>query len=186
MQWTPIIAYDIGFVVVIMRPDTSIGKRERISFILISCERSEKYRAYKKNLIWTVTSTRKCRYPFKLRAKPILGGEGRMVNLIYGPHNHALVKSFIRHPYADQLTEDEKIIIGDMTKSMVKPKNILLTLKEHNANNCRIMKQSTMQDMHTERDPIAATMHSISRVILPNLFTFLPWETNFNSVRSWK
>ena len=28
-----------------------------------------------------------------------------------------------------------------MTKSMVKPKNILLTLKEHNANNYTTMKQ---------------------------------------------
>ncbi|KAL5129662.1 hypothetical protein HKD37_12G032926 [Glycine soja] len=37
--------------------------------------------------------------------------------------------------------DDEKIIIGDMTKSMIKPKNILLTLKVHNANSSRIMKQ---------------------------------------------
>ena len=49
-----------------------------------------------------------------------------------------------------------------MTKSMIKPKNILLTLKEHNANNCRIMKQSTMQDMHTERDPIAAQRNPLA------------------------
>ena len=31
--------------------------------------------------------------------------------------------------------------MGDMTKSMVKPKNILLTLKEHNAKNSTTMKQ---------------------------------------------
>ena len=64
-----------------------------------------------------------------------------MINLICGTYNHALTKSFIVHPYADQLTEDEKIIIGDMTKSMVKLKNIFLTLKEHNVNNCTTMKQ---------------------------------------------
>jgi len=64
-----------------------------------------------------------------------------MVNLICETHNHALAKSLIEHPYVGRLTEEEKIIIGDMTKSMVKPKNILLTLKNHNANNCTTMKQ---------------------------------------------
>jgi len=52
-----------------------------------------------------------------------------MVNLICETHNHAFAKSFTEYPYVGRLTKDEKIIIGDMTKSMVKPKNILLTLK---------------------------------------------------------
>ena len=84
---------------------------------------------------------RKCGCPFKFRAKLVLEGEGWMVNLICGTHNHALAKSFTGHPYVGRLTKDEKIIIGDMIKSMIKPKNILLTLKEHNANNCTTMKQ---------------------------------------------
>jgi len=74
----------------------------------------------KKDLVWTVTSTRKCDCPFKLRVKSISGGEGWMVNLIRGTHNHALTKSLSGHPYVGPLTEDEKIILGDMTKSMVK------------------------------------------------------------------
>jgi len=88
-----------------------------------------------------MTSTKKCGCPFKLRAKPVLRGEGWMVNLICETHNYALAKLFTRHPYVGWLTEDEKIIISDMTKSMVKPKNIFLTLKEHNANNYTTMKQ---------------------------------------------
>ncbi|KAH1207112.1 hypothetical protein GmHk_16G047370 [Glycine max] len=44
-------AYNIGFVTVIMRSDTNIGNRGRTSYILIGCERSEKYRAYKKYLV---------------------------------------------------------------------------------------------------------------------------------------
>ena len=39
------------------------------------------------------------------------------------------------------MTKDEKIIIVDMTKSMMKPRNILLMLKEHNANNYTTIKQ---------------------------------------------
>ena len=64
-----------------------------------------------------------------------------MMKLICGNHNHALAKSLVGHSYVGRLTKDEKTIIGDMTKSIVKPKNILLTLKEHNATSCTTMKQ---------------------------------------------
>ena len=76
LQWVRTIAHDIGFVAVIMRSDTSTGKRGRTSFALIGCERSEKYRAYKKDLVRMITNSIKCGCPFKLRAKPVLGGEG--------------------------------------------------------------------------------------------------------------
>ena len=75
LQLTRTIAYDIGFVVVITRSDNDTGKRERTSFILIGCERSGKYRAYKKDLVRTTTDSRKCGCSFKLGEKPVLGGE---------------------------------------------------------------------------------------------------------------
>ncbi|KAH1228461.1 hypothetical protein GmHk_10G028440 [Glycine max] len=124
-----IVAYDIGFVATIMR-------RGKTSFVLIGSERSEKYRAYKKNLVQTVNGSMK-----KSMVKLVLGGEGWMMNLICETHNHALAKSFFGHLYAGRLTKNEKIIIGNMTKSMVKSKNIFLALKEHDANKCTIMKQ---------------------------------------------
>ena len=71
----------------------------------------------------------------------MLGGDGRMVKLICGSHNHALTKSLVGHSYVGRLTKDEKTIIGDIKMSMVKPKNIFLTLKEHNATSCTTMKQ---------------------------------------------
>ena len=43
--------------------------------------------------------------------------------------------------YVGRLIKDEKIIVVDMTKSMVKPRNILLTLKEHNGNSYTTIKQ---------------------------------------------
>ena len=76
-----------------------------------------------KDLVRTITDNKKYGCPFKLRAKLMVGGEGWVVNLICGSYNHALTKSVVRHPYASQLTKDEKIIIVDMTKSMVKSKN---------------------------------------------------------------
>ena len=52
-----------------------------------------------------------------------------------------MAKSLVGYPYVGWLTKDEKTIIDDMTKSMVKPRNILLTLNEHNANSCTTIKQ---------------------------------------------
>ncbi|KAH1215436.1 hypothetical protein GmHk_13G036582 [Glycine max] len=93
------------------------------------------HRAKKKDLV------RKCGCPFKLRAKPVVGGEGWMVNLICGSHNYELIKFLVGHPYVGTLTKDEKIIVADMTKSMVEPRNILLTLKKHNVNSYTTIKQ---------------------------------------------
>ena len=52
-----------------------------------------------------------------------------------------MTKSLVGHPYAGRLTKDEKIVVVDMKKSMVKPRNIMLTLKEHNDNNYTTIKQ---------------------------------------------
>ena len=52
-----------------------------------------------------------------------------------------MAKSLVGHPYAGRLTKDEKIVVADMTKSMVKPRNILLMLKEHNDNSYTTIKQ---------------------------------------------
>ena len=56
-------------------------------------------------------------------------------------HNHELAKLLVGHPYVGRLTKAEKTLITNMTKSMVKPKNILLTFKEHNVNSCMTIKQ---------------------------------------------
>ena len=135
------MAHENGFVAVILRSDTNTGSRGRSTFVLIGCERSGEYKCRKKEFIRRDTGTRKCGCPFKLRCKPVVGGEGWMVKLIYGVHNHELAKSLVGHPYAGRLTKAEKTLIADMTKSMVKPRNILLTLKEHNANSCTTIKQ---------------------------------------------
>ncbi|KAH1265021.1 PKS-NRPS hybrid synthetase [Glycine max] len=135
------VAHENGFVAIIIRSDTDTGRRGRSSFVLIGCERSGQHKCRNKEFVRRDTGTRKCGCPFRLHRKPVHGGEGWMVKLICGIHNHELAKSLVGHPYAERLTKDEKNIIEDMTKSMVKPKNILLTLKEHNANSCTTIKQ---------------------------------------------
>ena len=65
-----------------------------------------------------------------------------MVKLLCEIYNHEMAKSLVGHPYASRLTKDEKIVVTDMTKSMVKPRKIFLTLKEHNNNNYTTIKQN--------------------------------------------
>jgi len=141
LRWARSVAHEKRFVAVIIRSDTNTGSRERTLFVLIDCERSDEYRCRKKEFIRRDTGTRKCGCPFKLRCKPVVGGEGWMVKLICGVHNHELANSLVKHLYAGRLTKAEKTLIADMTKSMVKPRNILLTPKEHNANRCMTNKQ---------------------------------------------
>jgi len=141
LLWARFVAHENGFVAIIIRSDTDTGRRGRSLFVLIGCEMSGQYKCRNKEFVRRNTGTRKCGCPFKLRGKPVRGGEGWMVKLICGIHNHELAKTLVGRPYAGRLTKDEKNIIEDMTKSMVKPRNILLTLKEHNTNSCTMIKQ---------------------------------------------
>ena len=129
LQWARLVAYEIGFVAVIMRSNTNTSMRGMTSVVLIGFERSGQHRSRKKDFVRIDTCSRKCGCSFKFHGKPVVGGQGRMVKLMY------------ESPYVGRLTKDEKTIIADMTNSMVKPRNILLMLKEHNANSCITIKQ---------------------------------------------
>ncbi|KAH1221858.1 Protein FAR1-RELATED SEQUENCE 5 [Glycine max] len=141
LRWARFVAYENGFVAVIVRSDTNTDSRGMNSFVLIGYERSGEYRCRKKEFVRRDTETRKCGCPLKLRGKPVVRGQGWIVKLICGIHNHELAKSLVGHPYAGRLTKAEKTLIADIMKPMVKPRNILLTLKEHNANSCTTIKQ---------------------------------------------
>ena len=58
------MAYDKGFVAVIMRSDTNTSVQGRASFLLIDYERSGEYRPKKHNLVRICTDSRKCGCPF--------------------------------------------------------------------------------------------------------------------------
>ncbi|KAH1194225.1 PKS-NRPS hybrid synthetase [Glycine max] len=141
LRWARSVAHENGFVAVIIRSDTNTDIRGRTLFVIIGYERSGKYRCRKKEFVRRNTGTRKCGCLFKFCGKPVVGRQGWMVKLIYGIHNHELAKSLVGHPYVERLTKAEKTLIANMTKSMVKPRNILLTLKGYNANSCTTIKQ---------------------------------------------
>ncbi|XP_068483428.1 uncharacterized protein [Phaseolus vulgaris] len=141
LKWVGKVGFDIGFCIVILRSDTSTGQRGRKTFVLLGCERGGQYRRYKKNLQVTESGIRKCGCPFRLRGYPVKSGEGWILKLICGSHNHELANTLVGHPYAGRFTCSEKSMLMDMTDSSVKPRNILLTLKKHNKKNVRTIKQ---------------------------------------------
>jgi len=77
----------------------------------------------------TKSGSKKCDCRFRLRGKPIKGGEGWMLKLVCGSYNHDLTDTLVGHPYVGRLTSIEKSMIMEMTNSAVKPKNILLAMK---------------------------------------------------------
>jgi len=46
------------------------------TYILLGCERGRKYKKYKVDLQHSITGTRKCDCPFKLRGKLVGSGKG--------------------------------------------------------------------------------------------------------------
>jgi len=124
-----------------LRFNKATSQQGRKTFVLLGCERSEKYRKYRNDLEVTITGTRKCDCPFRVRGKPIPNGEGWVLKVICGLHNHDLAETLVGHPYVGILKPDEHALVVDMTKSQVKPSNILLTLKENNKDNVTTIKQ---------------------------------------------
>jgi len=74
-MWVRKLAFHFGFVIVILRSDTSTGQQERKTFVLLGCDREGKYRRFKKNLQVTESGTRKCDCPFRLRGYSVKSGE---------------------------------------------------------------------------------------------------------------
>jgi hypothetical protein len=59
----------------------------------------------------------------------------------YGMHNHNLSSLLNGHPFFGRLSHEEKNLLGDMTKNMVKPRNILMTFRDHNVESLTTIKQ---------------------------------------------
>ncbi|GMP33792.1 hypothetical protein CsSME_00006954 [Camellia sinensis var. sinensis] len=87
-------------------------------------------------MISKLTRTKKCGCPFDLRAH----------KLMTGVHNHPLAEHLEGHSYAGRLLEEKTSILVDMSKSMVRLKEILITLKQRDALNVTTMK--TIYNIH--------------------------------------
>ncbi|XP_004506933.1 uncharacterized protein [Cicer arietinum] len=63
------------------------------------------------------------------------------MHIIYGVHNHELAKTLIGHAFLGRLSQEEKVVLGDIAKNMIRPRNILMTLNDHNVKSLTTIKQ---------------------------------------------
>ena len=76
LKWAQDVAFEMGFVVVILRLDTSNEQPRWKTFVVLGCKRGGKYRQYKQDLQTIVSGTRKCDCVFRLRERPLKVDEG--------------------------------------------------------------------------------------------------------------
>ncbi|KAH9753465.1 protein FAR1-RELATED SEQUENCE [Citrus sinensis] len=143
IQWTRNVGKKNGIMVVIKRSEVGRGgKRARIFF---GCERGGKYEKIKKkdnqkDLKSRITGTKKCGCPFKLKGQKLDTHSDWMLKVMCGVHNHPIAKHLEGHSFAGRLTAEETSILVDMSKNMVRPKDILVTLKKKDPFNVSTMK----------------------------------------------
>ncbi|XP_052736682.1 uncharacterized protein LOC128197877 [Vigna angularis] len=109
-DWVRGMAYDLGFVVVIVRSDIATSIRGRKTFVILGCERGGKYRKYKADAVPSVYDTRKCECPFRLKGKPCSDGDGWVLKVMRGHHNHELAETLVGHPYAGRCADDSEVV----------------------------------------------------------------------------
>ena len=138
INWARRQAIMAGFTLIIGKSNS--GSRRRKPKHVLSCERSGEYKEIKKKLKLEDTGSRKCGCPFRLRgyfSKVKLWS----LNVVSGLHNHKMEPKLEGHMLDGRLTAEETKIVGDMTKNLIKPKNILLELKGKREDNLTVAKQ---------------------------------------------
>ncbi|XP_028085433.1 putative protein FAR1-RELATED SEQUENCE 10 [Camellia sinensis] len=130
LTWVRNIERINGFVIIIRTSDYGGGyKRPRI---YLACEWNGKYRLRKKLKDGSKDLLRRA---FKLKRN-----DESTLNVVCGLHNHSTAEHLQGHSYAGRLSANEKLLLVDMSKSLVRPKEILITLKQRDALNMSTMK----------------------------------------------
>ncbi|KAI5323159.1 hypothetical protein L3X38_032231 [Prunus dulcis] len=86
------------------------------------------------------TGTKKCECPFLLKGVNIGDGDDWKLEVICEVHNHAISEYLQGNSFVGRLFEEENALSVDMSKSLVKPIYILVTLKDRDAINVSNMK----------------------------------------------
>ncbi|KAK3189410.1 hypothetical protein Dsin_028971, partial [Dipteronia sinensis] len=111
IEWTRATGKRFGFVIVIRKSEVNVSRRKpRIRF---ACERS---------------------------GKKLASDDNWALKVINGQHNHPAAQHLEGHSFARRLTKEEVNMLIDMSKSEVKPKNILHTLQNRDIHNVSTMK----------------------------------------------
>ncbi|CAL5344315.1 unnamed protein product [Camellia sinensis] len=172
LSWVQDVGRKNGFVIVIKTSD--YGGGHRTPRIYLACERSGQCRAHEKlkgddsnKKIVKITGAKKCRCLFEFRARKLIADDNWMVDVACGMHNYAPAKHFEGHSFAERLSEEETSLLVDMSKSMARPKEILVTLKQKNTLNVTSMK--TIHNVHHRNNVIEKAGRSQMQQLLDEL-----------------
>lgn len=78
--------------------------------------------------------TKKCECPFRLKCKKFPSDDNWMLKVIYGVHSHSSADHLEGYSYVGRLFEEEYSLLNDMSKSNVRSKDILVTMKQRDLN----------------------------------------------------
>ncbi|XP_058181225.1 PKS-NRPS hybrid synthetase cheA-like [Rhododendron vialii] len=145
VDWIRCIGKQHGFIIVIKGSEKCIKNRTpRMRF---SCERNGKYRPFVKKVDGKEvavkkrvrsTGTKKCEYPFELKA--VKGNDGWTVSVHNGTHNHPPAVYLEGYSYVGRLSAEQTSIVVDLSVALVKPKEILTHLKVQDPENVMSIK----------------------------------------------
>ncbi|XP_028113890.1 uncharacterized protein LOC114311922 [Camellia sinensis] len=144
INWARDVGKKNGFVIIVKYSDS--GGSRWTPRIKLACKRSGKYRQKKKVKFYShdenarITGTKKCDCPFLLKDEKLSPNNDWMLHVVCGVHNHLAVDHLEGHSYLGRLSHQENELLVDMSKSMVRPKDILVTLKQRNPLNVTTMK----------------------------------------------
>ncbi|XP_034202744.1 uncharacterized protein LOC117617474 [Prunus dulcis] len=142
-----------NIVIVIKRSDYG-GESKRKPRVILGCERNGNYKSSKSSETTDIrldansdmkkcardTGTKKCGCPFLLKGVNIGDGDDWKLEVVYGVHNHPISEYLQGNSFVGQLSEEENALLVDMFKSLVKPRDILVTIKDRDAMNVSTMK----------------------------------------------
>ncbi len=74
--------------------------------------------------------TKKCECPFQLKGKKLPSDDDWLLLVVCGVHNHPIVDHLEGHSYVGRLSDGESSLLKDMSKSNVRPKDILIAMKQ--------------------------------------------------------
>ena len=112
--------------------------KRKIEYLLVVSE-VEKYRGKEANFNQENTSEqqqskttgiKKWDCLFLLKGNELSNEEGRMIFTVCDIHNQLASKQIEGHSFAGRLSEEEERLVADMSKSLVRPRDILHTLKQ--------------------------------------------------------
>lgn len=180
IEWARSTGKKYGLGIVIKASET--GAKNRRPRMRFACERSGQYRKFVKTSDDedrevkrrpNATGTKKCGCPFELKC--VQGIEGWTVSVFNGMHNHPSTLHMGGHSYARRLSSDQTSKLVELSKSLVKPKDILDALKNQDPMNvCTIKSVYNSRHKHRVREQGKSQMQKLmSRLVEHN---YIEWH----------